>query len=89
MEFEIPIPTDVLEGLEAVRISGKTNMLDVPMVVKLALDMGYPQTALWVREHQAIYAVGVFRGFTATDRLTENALREMVERLLDAEGGDM
>lgn len=27
---KVPIPADVLEGLEAVRLSGRTNMLDVP-----------------------------------------------------------
>lgn len=85
---KIPIPADVLEGLEAVRLSGKTNMLDVPMVMKLALDMGHPQTALWVHEHQALYAVGFFRGFEAADKLGENELREMAERFLDREGGE-
>lgn len=84
----VPIPADVLEGLEAVRTSGKTNMLDVPMVVKLALDMGFPQTALWINEHQALYAVGVFRGFEATERLNEDALIEMAARFLDTEGGE-
>lgn len=78
----------MLEGLEAVRLSGKTNMLDVPMVVKLALDMGHPQTALWVREYQASYAVGIFRGFDAVDRSGEDALREMAERFVDGKGGD-
>lgn len=87
-QTKVPIPADVLEGLEAIRLSGKTNMLDVPMVVKLALDMGYPETALWMREHQALYAVGFFRGFEATDRLDENVLREMAERFLDSKGGD-
>ncbi|MCL6630686.1 MAG: DUF5049 domain-containing protein [Armatimonadetes bacterium] len=87
-QTKVPIPADVLEGLETVRLSGKTNMLDVPMVVKLALDMGHPQTDLWVNEHQALYAVGIFRGFDATDRLDENTLREMAEKFLDGEGGE-
>ncbi len=86
-QTKVPIPADVLEGLDAVRLSGKTNMLDVPMVTKLALDMGHPQTALWVREHQAVYVVGFFQGFVATDKLDENAFREMAERFLDSEGG--
>jgi len=85
---KIQIPADVLEGLEAVRLSGKTNMLDVSMVMKLALDMGHPQTALWMREHQALYVVGIFCGFEATGRLDENVLREMAERFLDGEGGE-
>jgi hypothetical protein len=63
VEHKMPIPAHVLEGIEAVRVSGKTNMLDVPMVVKLALEMGYPEAALWVHDHQAMYVVAVFRGF--------------------------
>lgn len=84
---KIVVPADVLKGLEAVRTSGKTNMLDVPVVMKLALDMGHPQTALWVREHQALYAVGIFRGFEPTAKLSEATLREMAQRFLD-EGSD-
>lgn len=87
-QTKVPIPADVLEGLEAVRLSGKTNMLNVPVVVKLALEMGHRETALWVREHQSLYVVGVFRGFAGNDKLTEDALRDMAERFLDTEGGD-
>ena len=87
-EPKIRIPSDVLEGLEAVRKSGKTNMLDMPVVMKLALDMGHPQTMLWVREHQPLYAVGIFRSFEPTDALDEVALRAMAQRFLDeARGG--
>jgi len=85
---KVPIPADVLEGLEAVRTSGKTNMLDVPKVVKLALHMGFPQTVLWINEHRALYAVGVLRGFEATDRLDGGTLIEMAARFLDSEGGE-
>ena len=87
-QTKVPIPADVLEGLEAVRLSGKSNMLDVPVVVKLALDMGFPQTALWVHEHQALYIVGVFKNFDPTDRLDEATLRDMAARFIDGEGGE-
>ncbi len=59
----VAIPGKVLEGIEAVRVSGKTNMLDVPVVKKLARKMGHPATADWIDEHAALHAVGVFRGF--------------------------
>ena len=85
---KMPIPADVLEGLEAVRLSGKTNMLDVPMVIKLALEMGFPVTALWVKEHTALYAQGCLRGFEAVEELDEKTIRDMVARFLDVEGGD-
>lgn len=62
-QTKVPIPADALKGLEAVRLSGKTNMLDVPAVVRLAMEMGDVDTAFWVHEHQALYVVGVFKGF--------------------------
>lgn len=85
---KVPVPADVMDGLEAVRLSGRTNMFDVPMVVRLALEMGFPETALWVREHKAQYAQGVLRGFEPTDRLDEDILVDMAARFLDSEGGE-
>ena len=63
----IPVPSEVLQGIEAVRRSGKTNMLDVPMVRKLARKMGYRKAANWIDEHVALYCVGIFRGLEAVD----------------------
>ena len=60
---KIRVPADVLEGLEAVRVSGKTNMLDAPRVIELALDMGHDAAAFWVYENRPKYAEGIFRGF--------------------------
>jgi hypothetical protein len=60
-------PADVLEGLEAVRLSGKTNMLDAPRVIQLAHEMEYYATALWVHENRKQYAEGIFRGFEAAE----------------------
>ena len=87
-QTKVPVPSDVLEGLEAVRLSGKTNMLDVPTVVKLSLDMGFPQAALWVHEHQALYIVGVFKNFEPAGRLEEETLHDMAAKFLDDEGGE-
>jgi hypothetical protein len=61
------VPADVLEGLEAVRLSGKTNMLDAPRVTELAFEMEHYATALWVHENRKQYAEGIFRGFEATE----------------------
>lgn len=63
----IRIPGEVLDGLEAVRVSGKTNMLDWQRVIELAMEMGYDETAFWVYENKGLYSHGVFRGFVATD----------------------
>ncbi len=84
----IPVPGDVLDGIEAVRVSGKTNMLDAPMVVFHAQQMGFPEAAAWVDRHQILYAHGVFRGFEPTEGLDEDVLREMAERILRSERSD-
>ena len=64
---KIEAPAEVLTGLEAVRLSGKTNMLDAPRVIELAFEMGHDATALWVYENRSLYAHGIFQGFTTVD----------------------
>lgn len=54
-----------LEGLEAVRGSGQTNMLDLPKVQTIATRLGYLETVLWLEEHQREYTEGLFQGFIA------------------------
>ena len=62
----VAVTREVYEGLEAVRRSGLTNMLDRPRVAEIAEAMGYAQAARWVREHRDLYARGIFHGFEAT-----------------------
>lgn len=64
MAERVSISATVLEGLEVVRKSGLTNMLDRPLVVQLALKMGHVETAFWIDENPKLYAEGIFRGFT-------------------------
>lgn len=59
----VPIPADVFAGLEAVRRSGLTNMLDRPRVIEIAELWGYDATAEWLRTHRREYATGIFQGF--------------------------
>ena len=66
-QTKILIPADVLEGLEAVRLSGKINMLDVHVVIRLALEMGFPEAAFWVEARTPLYVVGIFSGFHALE----------------------
>lgn len=58
----VPVPAAVYEGLEAVRLSGGTNMFDRPRVIELAEMMGYDETAEWVRDHRSEYARLLFAG---------------------------
>jgi len=62
MSNKVRIPAAVWEGLEAVRQSGYTNMLDRPRVVELAEMMGYGETADWLRENREAYARLIFNG---------------------------
>ena len=59
----IPISAMAWQGIDAVRLSGLTNMLDRPVVARLAREFGYPDAARWIEEHPKEYAEGVFRGF--------------------------
>ena len=54
-----------MEGLEAVRLSGKTNILDHVRVIELALEMGHVDAALWVYDNRREFATGIFAGFQA------------------------
>ncbi len=42
-------------------------MVDHRAVQEIADRLGYPETALWVREHQHEYLEGIFRGFVAAE----------------------
>jgi hypothetical protein len=60
------VPTDVLEGLEAVRRSG-AHMVERAHVLVIAKRMGYRRTVRWVEEHPDEYARGISHGFEASE----------------------
>lgn len=63
----IAVTREVFDGLEEVRQSGETNMLDRVSVAEVADWLELPVTARWVRANPRVYAEGVFRGFEALD----------------------
>ncbi len=67
VEDEPTAPTTVSaavwQGLEAVRDSGATNMLDRPAVIKIAEFLGFHETARWIEAHHGPYSEGIFRRF--------------------------
>ncbi len=67
MTERVKVPAGVLEGIEAVRESGETNMFDIWRVSSLAQRFGYPETAAWLVEegNQRAYVRGMLRGFEA------------------------
>ena len=61
----ISIPAAVWQGLESVRRSGLTNMLDRPAVIQIAERLDFPETVRWIEGHHGPYSEGLFRGFVA------------------------
>ena len=57
-----PHPPRLMEVIMAIRDSGKTNMLDVPMVVQLALENDEAEVANWINTHHRDYAEIIFHG---------------------------
>lgn len=66
-EDPVTVSREVFEGIEAVRQSGATNMLDRPRVAELAQEMGFYATAAWVLENRELYARAIFHGFKVKD----------------------
>ncbi len=67
------VGADVLEGIDAVRATGLTNMLDQPAVAMLAGACGHLAAGKWISENPAAYAEGIFRGFVAEFKFDWNA----------------
>ena len=65
----VPIPSAVLDGILAVRDSGRVNMLGLPDVARIALDLGHVEAAIWLDDpaNKKTYAEGIFRGFEPSD----------------------
>jgi len=61
----VRVSTDVLEGLDAVVLSGETDMDDIMEVQALAYLMGYSEAAWWVEYFPNLYASGLINGFVA------------------------
>ncbi len=59
------VAADVLAGIDAVRDTGLTNMLDRRAVSMLAGARGYLTAGAWVEANPTTYTEGVIRGFRA------------------------
>lgn len=64
-ENPVRVPQTVLEGLETVRRTGFTNMLDRNAVQYWADHFEYYETVVWIEENPKLFAEGIFRGFEA------------------------
>ncbi len=56
----------VIEGIDAVRETGLTNMLDRLEVARIAHTLGHYAARAWIDANPTAYVEGVMRGFVAT-----------------------
>jgi hypothetical protein len=61
----VRVPAAVLEGLDAVLLSGETDMIDKREVQAQAHIMGYPETMHWIGAFPILYHAGLNYGFVA------------------------
>jgi hypothetical protein len=72
-------PANLMEVLEAIRQSGATNMLDVPVVAGLAMQMGETEVADWIDSHRREYAGIIFNGRPTPETTEEKPCVDNVE----------
>jgi hypothetical protein len=63
----VKVSADVLEGLDAVWLSGKVNKMDMQEVQALAFIRGYTETAWWIEYFPNLYDAGLTHGFIAVE----------------------
>ncbi len=63
------VPPHIYEGLEAVRAKG-VNMFDFERAASLAQELGYSETAQWIRDSENIgeLVTGIINGFEPLSR---------------------
>jgi hypothetical protein len=67
LQNPVEVPTAVFDGLETVQESREASMRDHQVVRDIAIRLGYPETALWIQEHQEEYLEGLIQGFVNTE----------------------
>lgn len=63
----IPVPPNVLQGLETVTAAG-VNLHSWLAAVRTATELGYSETATWIESNLEKYGSGVMRGFVADNQ---------------------
>jgi hypothetical protein len=59
----VPVPQEILEGLEALRRHTHTDMLDIATARYLAMERGQAAVVVWIDAHPEQYARGLLEGF--------------------------
>ena len=61
----VRVSATILEGLDAVWLSGEADTMDMREVQAQAYIMGYSGTAWWIEYFPNLYDVGLTQGFVA------------------------
>lgn len=60
---KVAVTREVFDGLEAVRRTGLTDMLDQPVVARIARRLGHEAAASWVEDNPNKLGAGMLYGF--------------------------
>jgi hypothetical protein len=66
-DIPVRVSADVLEGLDAVWLSGAVNKMNMQEVQALAFIRGYTETAWWIEYFPNLYDAGLTHGFVAVE----------------------
>ena len=67
MTEKVKAPRAVIDGIETVRQTGRTNMLDRRMVQVIANELEIWEVVIWLEDHPKEYGRGLFHGFEADE----------------------
>jgi hypothetical protein len=63
MTEKVKAPRAVIDGIETVRQTGRTNMMDRRMVQVIANELELWELVIWLEDHPKDYGRGLFQGF--------------------------
>ncbi|HAG84214.1 MAG TPA: hypothetical protein DCL61_24420 [Cyanobacteria bacterium UBA12227] len=66
----IIVPRTVLQGFNAIQAADKTILYSWIAAERMAIELGYPETAQWIESNLDKYGIGIERGFVEVDQLS-------------------
>lgn len=64
----VPVPSNVMRGFDALQAADSTVLYSWLAAMRMATELGYPETADWIDSNLDKYIVGIERGFAADER---------------------
>lgn len=61
----VPVPPDVMRGFDALQAADSTVLYSWLAAMRMATELGHPETAAWIDTNLDKYIVGIERGFAA------------------------